>query len=605
MQRMIDIDKIVPSPFQVRKHRDEEKLKELAASIMKDGLIAPVVVRRNGKNGSYQNLAGGRRLEAIRKYTDIKTVPAEIIDVDDLQARRISTAENLQREDLSAIEVAEAIVEIVDAELIRDKEYASMGKSPAHRVKTLLGKLHSITSSKNRGSKVSKQGNLLLSKFTQQVEKIFENLPKSLNWRSFYLNALPLVIDFCKEVREASVQRGLNGAQTRALQKLRTVSSLEFKRLTNRDKRPPKSNKEPVHGNSSRTSLQEMSAREIEDIADRAVKKEKLKAQKLARMSPPLDLEAKSFMMGRLGIPTDRIAARLNINRLTALKYTENPGLVKSVRSALNKGHSVKEISKEKGCSEPLIWSIALERKSDQERFQSMGWGLRAWDLWSFNDVDQRFGDDWPGQIPAQLVGHTLFYFTREGDLVFDPMAGGGVVPDTCLAFQRRCWSFDLADRTETRPEIEPHQWNPKKVLWPVNSREKPALIFFDPPYYSKMAEEYHKESISVLSRKDYLNFFRELFPLFREHSRRHARIAFLNADWREFQGVAATEEDPDQSILLSDYMDIMRGSGWKITHIIDCPLSSQRFKPNQVRRMQKNRTLGVIRRSLIIGMKK
>ena len=219
--------------------------------------------------------------------------------------------------------------------------------------------------------------------------------------------------------------------------------------------------------------------------------------------------------------------------------------------------------------------------------------------------MDQRFGDDWPGQIPAQLVGHTLFYFTREGDLVFDPMAGGGVVPDTCLAFQRRCWSFDLADRTETRPEIEPHQWNPKKVLWPVNSREKPALIFFDPPYYSKMAEEYHKESISVLSRKDYLNFFRELFPLFREHSRRHARIAFLNADWREFQGVAATEEDPDQSILLSDYMDIMRGSGWKITHIIDCPLSSQRFKPNQVRRMQKNRTLGVIRRSLIIGMKK
>ena len=40
-----------------------------------------------------------------------------------------------------------------------------------------------------------------------------------------------------------------------------------------------------------------------------------------------------------------------------------------------------------------------------------------------------------PGQIPAQLVGHTLFYFSEVGDLVFDPMAGGGVVPDMCLAF--------------------------------------------------------------------------------------------------------------------------------------------------------------------------
>ncbi len=128
MQRLIDIKKIVPSPFQVRKHRDEEKLKELAASILRDGQIAPIVVRRNGKNGNYQNIAGGRRLEAIRKYTDIKVILALIIDVDDLQARRISAAENLQREDLSAIETIEAIVEIVDAELIDDKQYASMEK---------------------------------------------------------------------------------------------------------------------------------------------------------------------------------------------------------------------------------------------------------------------------------------------------------------------------------------------------------------------------------------------------------------------------------------------------------------------------------------------
>ena len=68
-------------------------------------------------------------MEAIREYTGIKAIPARIVDADDLQARRISAAENLQREDLSAIEEVEAIVEIVDAELIKDKEYASMGKS--------------------------------------------------------------------------------------------------------------------------------------------------------------------------------------------------------------------------------------------------------------------------------------------------------------------------------------------------------------------------------------------------------------------------------------------------------------------------------------------
>ena len=184
-------------------------------------------------------------------------------------------------------------------------------------------------------------------------------------------------------------------------------------------------------------------------------------------------------------------------------------------------------------------------------------------------------------------------------------MAGGGVVADTCLAFHRKCWSFDLADRHETRPEIETHQWNPESLVWPVTGKEKPDLIFFDPPYFNKMAEQFEKESISTLSIKEYLKFFRELFPLFRENSKANARIAFLIADWRDFQGMAAMEEDPDQSILLSDYMDIMRRSGWKITHIIDCPLSTQRFKPNQVRRMQNNLTLGVVRRSLIVGRKK
>ncbi len=210
-----------------------------------------------------------------------------------------------------------------------------------------------------------------------------------------------------------------------------------------------------------------------------------------------------------------------------------------------------------------------------------------------------------PGRIPAQLVAHTLYYFTQGEDLVFDPMAGGGVIPDTCLAFNRKCWSFDLADRPETRPEIEPYQWNPERMVWPVKGKEKPDLIFFDPPYFNKLADQYTKDSISSLSRKEYLGFFREFFPLVKEHSKVRARIAFMNADWRDFQGVSALNEDPGRSILLWDYMNILNRSGWEITHIIDCPMSTQRFQANIVAQMQKNRTLGIVRRSLIIGRKK
>jgi hypothetical protein len=347
--------------------------------------------------------------------------------------------------------------------------------------------------------------------------------------------------------------------------------------------------------------LRDLSSREIRSIAEKAAKKEGLTELNRHRASPISGRETGILMLSRLGVPIDRITARLKINRKTVTRYSENKSLIQSIKKSLNKGLACHKVAKKQGCPEPFVWSIALEGKTDQERFKALNWGLKTWDHWHFNDLDQRFGNNWPGQIPAQLVAHTLFHFTREGDLVFDPMAGGGGA-DTCLAFGRKCWSFDLADRPETRPEIEPHHWDPDALAWPVNGNKKPDLIFFDPPYFNKMAHQYAKESISRFSRKEYLKFFRELFPIFRVRSKTHARIAFLNADWRDFQGVAAMEEDPDQGIFLSDYIGIMSRSGWKITHIIDCPMSTHRFKPNQVRRMQRNRILGVVRRSLIIG---
>ncbi len=85
-----------------------------------------------------------------------------------------------------------------------------MGKKPADRVKALLGKLHSITNSKDRGSKVSKKNEALLRKFVQQVKKIYKNLPKSLEWRSFYINVLPILMDICEEVQKVSIQPQLS-----------------------------------------------------------------------------------------------------------------------------------------------------------------------------------------------------------------------------------------------------------------------------------------------------------------------------------------------------------------------------------------------------------
>jgi len=131
------------------------------------------------------------------------------------------------------------------------------------------------------------------------------------------------------------------------------------------------------------------------------------------------------------------------------------------------------------------------------------------------------------------MIAHILYYFSHQGDLVLDPMAGGGVVADTCLAFNRKCWSFDMDDRPDTRPEIEPHFWDFNDLKWPVQGKAKPDLIIFDPPYFKKQAGNYDKEAISGLSKEQYLEFLENFFSLAHLNAKKSTQMAFVNADWR------------------------------------------------------------------------
>ena len=209
---MIDIKKIDPSPYQHRKYFDEGSLRELAASILKDGLIEPIIVRPQKKD-RFQLIAGERRLRAVKDYTDMTMVQAKIADVDDLQARRISVTENILRQDFSAIESIEATIKIIDVEMGKDPWYLTGGKTPLERVHQLLSKLDSIRRSKERGSVVLEADKDLSNKFIGQVESIFKTLPKPLKWQSFLMNDLILLTDIPLKVQKASVKHDLNKAK--------------------------------------------------------------------------------------------------------------------------------------------------------------------------------------------------------------------------------------------------------------------------------------------------------------------------------------------------------------------------------------------------------
>jgi len=152
-----------------------------------------------------------------------------------------------------------------------------MGKKPADRVKALLVKLDSMRRSKERGFNVTNDIRRTSGKFAGRVAKIFKNLPKPLEWQSFYRHDLPILMDICEEVQKVSIQNDLNRSQIRALETLKEVSSEEFQRVITHDQEPSNLVKGPDRVGSDQIELKDLSAREIKDSISVLSRKDYLK----------------------------------------------------------------------------------------------------------------------------------------------------------------------------------------------------------------------------------------------------------------------------------------------------------------------------------------
>ena len=131
----IPVNEIRPNPFQPRKSFDQEALDELATSIKNYGVFQPIIVKKSIKG--YDLIAGERRLRAS-KLAGLENIPAIIKDFSDEEMREIALLENIQRENLTSIELAWAYKGIIDSLHIRQEDLASrLGKSRSHVTNTL------------------------------------------------------------------------------------------------------------------------------------------------------------------------------------------------------------------------------------------------------------------------------------------------------------------------------------------------------------------------------------------------------------------------------------------------------------------------------------
>jgi len=318
------------------------------------------------------------------------------------------------------------------------------------------------------------------------------------------------------------------------------------------------------------------------------------------------DIEAKQkaeqqaviYRLNALGWTQQEIAEVVGLNRTSVSRKLCNlENLLKLTKSLLERGDSVADVAEKLRIDLTLAWALVLDGLDDLSRLKKLTNKIdglnctpRPYDVWNFSECCDLMGYEYEGRIPGQLVLQLLYFFTKQGDCVVDPMAGSGTMVDACLLMNRRCLAFDISPKSyEKRQDIRKSD-----AIEAIRSlKHKVHLIFIDPPYFKKREKEYGEKSISNLTRDEYLNYFKVLAETSIKKLKESGKVALLMSDY--------TETNPRDSIFIYEYIQRFLWAGFSLARIILCPLSTQSLHARFQEKFVSERKLGRLARYLVV----
>lgn len=208
--RTVGRSEVRPNAAQPRKHFDPAKLQELAESVREHSILQPLVVRpilEEGSGARYEILAGERRWRAAG-LAGLERIPVVIREVDERTAGLLSMVENLQREDLNAVEETEGILVLVAAALDKDPDEAAR----------TLRRLAELQREAPSAETLPRDPDNVMGEALKTVREVFGSLGK-MGWESYVKNRLP-ILDLPPELLGAVREGGLAYTKARAISRL-------------------------------------------------------------------------------------------------------------------------------------------------------------------------------------------------------------------------------------------------------------------------------------------------------------------------------------------------------------------------------------------------
>lgn len=309
--------------------------------------------------------------------------------------------------------------------------------------------------------------------------------------------------------------------------------------------------------------------------------------------------DATVYRLGLLGWTQEEVGKVMGLTQQATSEITKRFGTELFCKE-YESGLAPETIASNHGLDQALAWAIVLEGKGDLERFGLFGrseYGNdrpNLYNVWNFSSRDPRLGQEWEGNVPGQIAMNVLYYYTTQGDLVVDPMAGGGSTVDTCLVMGRECRAYDNSP-PKGRKDIE--RWD---ITEGFPKRAKGCdLIFLDPPYYKKKEKEYGPASVSALGRDDFLGrgFVEKLAEDCYGVLKKGGVVALLISDYLDY-------EKGEDSILAPEYYIKFKEAGFVPINHVSCPLSTEQWSEHDVERAKKNKIMLETARDIYIFKK-
>jgi hypothetical protein len=295
--------------------------------------------------------------------------------------------------------------------------------------------------------------------------------------------------------------------------------------------------------------------------------------------------------LSRLGWPDDTIAAHLNI-RVDSVIESRITFDEEEVKQAYLSGVRIPRLAKRFHIDIQTAWSIVLEDRDDLERVKCIldieGERLKTDDVWNFGRCFSLTGTNYPGRIPGQIIINLLYYFADAGALVIDPMAGGGTTVDACLLMNRRCYGYDLRAHKSRRDIIAFDITRQSGQLL-----HKADLVFLDPPYFIKKADEYGLTKRQQ-TMSGFFDFARNWVDFADLNVKKAGIVALLISDYVDYS-------DPRKSFFSDDIVELFERRRYVKLYKIHCPLMSSQYKGAQINDARRLKRLLIRGRELYI----